>query len=1095
MICDRDVEEKLRSKCYKTRIEAYEQLKACWKRGDFICTHLLPIMARETNIPALEVLLDALEYHSDLGEALPLLGFLGNSRTSLKKKLRALAARMAEKDPAVLCEELVGLCSHKNTKLALSAADMIKELVCSNILVDVTRVLPVLLKHQDAGMRKEGLEIALELHRRVGDKIFTVLGDLKPIQLNEIRERCSASKAAVPTGSSAQQSRPETPCTRQSTSMSSAAARRNTSFTSDAACSRHVPQSGSVLALPTKDEEESALGYFYHKYPFLRDREWKKRLEGLEENLESMKREDPRVLNTFIYAYKEPVFQISLRLLECASMEERGVLCAYCIKKITETKMRDAIYAVLSRLDYGFVISCLIESLGGKNGKVFVETVNALIHLGKPGCEKIKAFMNSCNASGRIEKDAIKRLREEQLVGECEASFSQLSIAPCHAEDKAASGKPCEEWRSQSARGLSEETHCNKYTRSFDAELQHKERVSEKEQETESQSTTHAQSQNASQVGVSCTDAPCLQSANVRHAPDTRCVPQDTRKCSDSAASFQANESPRTAPRLKASDILLSGTSKMRIKNGKDIEKVFTKEFLRIMREEKPQTVLCELAAVDIISISDFVIKFYLDNHLDIGPLAAYFIEKKYILKDYEIRILLEHLIKSETIMDVDKLYPISKLFIMYQKLMHLNTEFVIQRIDTLIKKYGMFRGDKYGYYNVLKSLGKDEYIGSLIRVCPELLQTANESFLSPLPKRRNDRMAGGMSSDAQNTQDGLDRLGYRLCGTSQGCQQSAGLSVSGESRRESSRSLEAHRSMHREHTQEQSLSGGMLDTMPFDTEECAPREYQLRPSFEAFVFEERSKRDPRCRSRIEQCRREFEEDVSIGKVPDLIGDDLQRSREDFVSLNSIIDSSVSALLFSSNSIISKSLIQLNVAREREDTELFELIVRTLIKLTGCKEFVNELSYKSLHLINVELIKMVRFNSLVGDVLINTCLNTDPLTILSIYLDLVENRGLKEICMKLIWRHSKIKNYIKDPQPILDLIHRFYDKNLYRISEDVVLHKTCQLHLSELVSFYKEKIFQFDLKGIVKEYAKNTLTKDADIRKLRESIKKIRDSL
>lgn len=1094
MICDREVEEKLRSKCYKTRIEAYEQLKSCWKRGDYVCTHLHPLMARETNIPALEVLLDALEYHNDLGEMLPLLGFLGNSRTSLKKKLRTLAVRIAKKDPAVLCEELVGLCSHKNTKLALNAADMIKELVRSNTLVDVIRVLPILFKHQDAGIRREGLEIALELHKRVGEKIFTVLGDLKPIQLNEIKERCSASKV-VPAGSSVMQSNPETSCTRQNVSVSSASARRSRFSASDVASSnRYALPSSSVLKVPTSDEEKSALAYFYSKYPFLGEREWKKRLEGLEENLESVKREDPRVLNTFIYAYKEPVFQISLRLLECASMEERSILCAYCIKKITETKMRDAIYAVLSKLDYGFVISCLIESLDGKNGKVFVETVNALIHLGKTGCEKIKVFVDGCSASGRIEKEAIKRLREEQLVGECEASFSQLSIVPGNVEAKATNERLSEEKRGESASSISAETLCNK-TRPHDAEPQRKELISDKMRYPESRNTVYAQSLHANQATASYTDTPCSLSMEVQQTSDTNCIPQDTYNRSNNTVPFQVNESSRTISRFKEGDILLPGVSKMRIKNGKDIEKVFTKEFLRIMREEKPQTVLCELSAVDIISISDFVIKFYLDNHLDIGSLAAYFIEKKYILKDYEIRILLEHLIKSETIMDVDKLYPISKLFIMYQRLMHLNTEFVIQRIDSLIKKYGVFRGDKYGYYNVLKGLGKDEYIGSLIKVCPELLQTANESFLSPVPKRRNDRIAGGMSSDTQNRQEGLDNLGYKMCETSLDSRHSAGLSVSGETKRNFCGSLVSHKRMHKGYTQEQNLNGGMLDTLHLENEEGAPREYQLHPSFEAFVFEERSKRDPRFRSRIEQCRREFEEDVSIGKVPSLIGEDLQKSKEDFISLNSIIDNSVSALLFSANSIISKSLMQLCVARDKENMELFELIVRTLIKLTGCKAFVNELSYKSLHLINVELIKVVRFNSLVGDVLINTCLNTDPLTILSIYLDLVENRSLKEICMKLIWRHSKIRNYIKDPQPILDLIHRFYEKNLYRISEDVVLHKTCQLHLNELVSFYREEIFQFDLKGIVKEYAKNTLTKDADIRKLRESIKKVRDSL
>lgn len=1014
---DRSIEEKLRSKNYKDRIEAYGSLESCWRNKNYASTHLLPLMAKETNVPALEVLLDAVVHHEDLRDLKPLLAFLGNPKTSLRKRLKTLVDRMAEQDVGVLCMELVEMCAHKNTKLALSAAETLKGLVGQAKPQMILPVLPALFKHADAGIRKEGLEIAVEIYKQVGDDVFGVLHDIKQIQINELREKCQGATATTPKVSTA----PGNSSINKSNPVSSKP--RTSTPGTKLAQERVANEDTRHVTPPSKEEEDGALSYFYDKYSFLKDKDWKKRLEGLEESLGSIKQEDPRTLNTFVYAHKESVFQISLKLLECMSMEKKDLVYAYCVKKVTEAKMKDAICDVLSKLDYDFVVSNLVSSLNGKNGKVFVELVGLLVHLGRPECVHIKRFLETCKSTGWAEKEAIQKLRDSLDVGACEASFSQLSIHP----------------------------------RSEDVEALPAKRETDND------------AKNGTPKTVAHTDAqrrvstPPLSTHSDR-APSPNLAPNAAAK-------------PVRAPlKLTEKDILHPGISKLRIKNGKDVGKVFTKAFLALMEETDPAQVAATLNTIDMIPVSDFVIHFYLRHYLDIHPLIDYFVQKKYILKDYEAKLVLEHFIKAEIRTEIDTIYPVSKLFIAFQKLMHLNTEFVIERINALVLKYKFFRGDKHGYYNVLKSLGKDEFVATLIKVCPELLQCVNDSFLSPMPKRRND--TGGLSTFGGRVAEGASAGSFLANSSRMSAVQHGGSPDAQKHSRfdlyRSPTNGKGHEAATRSRASVQARCGVSAQS----------------PSLASLDGS-----DSLCRSRIEQYRRDFEDEFSMPKIPNLITDDLARSREDFADLNSIIDNKVKSLFFSSNSLVNTIIIQLNTVREKGDTELFETIIRTLIKLTNSKELMGELSLKSLELLNTELIKLVKHNSLIGDVLINLCVNTSPVTILAIYLELISDEALKEICMKLIWRHSKLRNYFAETQQIIDLIFKCYEKNLYKISEDVILHKTCQLHLGELVAFHREKIFQFNLQGIIKEYVKNTLNKDADVRCLRDSIRRVRDTL
>ncbi|TBU01465.1 hypothetical protein CWI36_1336p0010, partial [Hamiltosporidium magnivora] len=153
--------------------------------------------------------------------------------------------------------------------------------------------------------------------------------------------------------------------------------------------------------------------------------------------------------------------------------------------------------------------------------------------------------------------------------------------------------------------------------------------------------------------------------------------------------------------------ILKKSISNRKVKNGQEIEEYFTEEFISKLKsvntKEEIENILSLFDTLDKTLVSDFIILFLINNDLlnYIKPLLLYFIEKCYILQQEEVRVLIKYILfKKEYILlkMLDKVFPISKLFLEYERVVDIDRVGVSNEVGRLVSLHGIFKGDVSKY-------------------------------------------------------------------------------------------------------------------------------------------------------------------------------------------------------------------------------------------------------------------------------------------------------------------------------------------------------------------------------------------------------------
>ncbi|KAF7683864.1 Phosphoprotein p93 [Astathelohania contejeani] len=781
-----------------------------------------------------------------------------------------------------------------------------------------------------------------------------------------------------------------------------------------------------------KSEIEQCIDYMTNKYLFLLQKDWNKRLEGFNGNLTSLKKESVRKLIIFFTNYKEPIHLINARILELLKNKindklEEGLaelLADHYLEKITDMKLKNSVIELIERLTTrdSNIIKIVIGYCNKKKfGKGFVAGLDLLGILTRYDKHKIiEKYAETIHCSGREERDAIKRLKErkdEMINNNVIPTPENIEGGIKHNDDNPKDDISNNDFRN------------DKINPSLISDIKESNIVRKEILD----------------------DNPFI----------------DARPTSN--LSFKRRIS-HTRPKI------IKNVIKKRIKNGMRMDDVFTEEFLAIYNKKGiSQDVLDGFETTDKILISDYILKYCIEHDMNeeyLENIIGYFIAREYVLSEYEIRICLEYFItkRNEDVLSVmEQVYPLSKLFIVYQRILKDKPEykdFIINEVFKLVKKNQMFRGNEMYYIDMMKEDdGIVELVQEMCKVNPGILGVIKDNkvfdgeFMSPCGKK------GKFQEDEIiNNNEDMIINNYDVITNDEGI----------------------------------TNSDGIIN----DTASTPPR------------------------NNMERFRKEFESRLSITPRVDrlalektlihLIDANLEISEKAFRKLNNIIDSNIQSIIFSSNSIISSILIQLNDLNENRNS-LFYFIVNILLKLVKNKQFCDELSFEALKTLNYDLIRMMcRSDDIknesgcamkdinLGDVLVNMCLNVPPIMMLRVYLSLVvrlveEKASYKEILLKLTWRHSKgVVKYVKDRsiiEDILMVLQHFYENTPVNIfKDDILIFKIIQLHLTEIVKFYGTAIREFKMKGLIRVYIESLLSGD-DVIDTQERIEKIRDSL
>ncbi|EOB15543.1 Spindle pole body component alp14 [Nosema bombycis CQ1] len=187
------LEEKMKSKNWKERQEAYVRLKSLINQEEF--AFLIPLIQNETNIPALESGIEALlqaENIPPVESVAKIFGHIGNLKTSVRTKVVNLIEFVSQKYHNQCVNVLVDYILLKSTppKTVAGAISALVE-ITDKYDVDLEIVgssLKQIFGHADKAVRGEGTKLCVGLYKKFGEGIRKFIKDLKPIQLKELEE-------------------------------------------------------------------------------------------------------------------------------------------------------------------------------------------------------------------------------------------------------------------------------------------------------------------------------------------------------------------------------------------------------------------------------------------------------------------------------------------------------------------------------------------------------------------------------------------------------------------------------------------------------------------------------------------------------------------------------------------------------------------------------------------------------------------------------------------------------------------------------------------------------------------------------------------
>jgi len=1011
---------RMKSKSWKDRLDVYEELRGIWRDGGEVDREVVRVMQNESNIPALEMAIDALLNVRDLcvGDIKKIFLNIGNAKTSVKARMDALIDNI--EDTEGLAEVFCELMSGKSPKSVSAAVQATSELVrkrgCD--LGRIGKKLAEVMGNTDKGVRNEGAKLCVELYKRNGESVLAYLDGLKPIQKKELMEEFAKCEVV---------------------------------------CSEEVCCEPENVCLEVLKDCE--------------DENWKVRLEAMK----SLKRisknmectgEISRLLSRRIGDVNNQVFLMALEVIKDAKPRNADIIRGL-VERLKEKKgggpekIKDVLECLGFRLDAGNA-----EYLSHRNPCV---RYNLLDYSMRKGC-KDRMFLKKV---GDCMMDPVGEVRGKaiEVVSSVYGKYGDVFEVITDQGILQKIRKVISEANKQQSKAES-------VVVSYKSE---KQTIAERAGDREAIGTSEKIKARPSDIKMNLMQEKPKENAVLDDANSMKEV-----KVADKAKEKAAGDSSSSSKRKCAqgnSEVFVKSFNKQRVKGSGAREDVFTKHFIEKMDRDLFHKVVEMFDGIDKVAVSDFFIDYMVKSKAPEAPINSMllsFISSKYILKECECKQLVEYLLEEgmlEELKMMDRVYPVTKLFLVYQKIGSKQSN---DEILKLVKKYKMFRGNKKMFIDGVRRDG-GVIVDDVIKGCPDFLSFVDElegSFMSTKEADADEKMQTP-SEGREEVVELPEYVSRGVCGNAEECMNA-----------------------------------------PFvQNESFVVDEVDIEASFDALSIHSASglgtPNSKKIRRSIEFTNESRKEEGGLGVVLDyLIDSNPNVSKVAFKRLMSIIDTDLEQLLAFSNSIVSSISIQLFDVLH--DGLFSSLILQVFFKLSQSQVFCRHLRKETLSGANSDLIKIMKKHGmngrseemrkglpsisaqdsmLVGEILINLCLNSKPSQILEVYLEMLEC-SKEEILLKLIWRHSKtLKMDDKDEiRRVLYALMKFYDSNYSSaVSEDGVALKILQLHLKEIVRVYKEDVYGFGLRGLAKVFADGLLRSNDMMR--RSEAEDIKDAL
>ncbi|KAM0671839.1 hypothetical protein OCOL_001281 [Ordospora colligata] len=1004
---------RMKSKSWKDRLDVYEELRGMWRDGVAVDREVIRMMQSESNIPALEMVIDALLNVRDLcvDDIKKIFVNIGNAKTSVKTRIDALIDNI--EDTEGLVEVFCELMSGKSPKSIAAAVQATGELVrkrgCD--LGRIGKRLAEVMGNTDKVVRSEGAKLCVELYKRNGESVLPYLDGLKPIQKKELMEEFAKCEVL---------------CTEE-------------------ACSE--PENAPLEVLRDCEDEN-----------------WKVRLEAMRslkkisKNMECTG-EISRLLSRRLGDVNNQVFLMALDVIKDVKPRSTDIIRGL-VERLKEKKgsgsekIKEVLECLGFRLDAGNA-----EYLSHKNPCV---RYNLLDYSLKNEC-KDKVFLKKV---GDCMMDPVGDVRGKaiEVVSSVYEKYGDIF-------DLISDQGVLQKIR----KVISDVNKLQRNTKEVSADYKNeKQTIVERSGAIEAISMNEKIKKESSDIKIQ----------TIQEKPKENAVQDDLKEMKEMKVIDKGKE--KTVGDILSngkrkhtqgnSEFFAKNFNKQRVKGSGTREDVFTQQFIEKMDNDSFHKVVEMFDVIDKVAVSDFFIDYMVRSKAPEAPINSMllsFISSKYILKECECKQLVEYLLAEgmfEELKMMDRVYPVTKLFLVYQKIGSKQSN---DEILKLVKKYKMFRGNKKMFIDGVRRDGGVS-IDEVIKGCPDFL-----SFV--------DELEGSFMS----TKDTAVDADVNMHAISEGEEEIVGQPE--------------YRDRECNDDVDEEMNAPFVQNESFVIDEA-----DIEASFDALSIHSTSvigtPNSKKIRRSIEFVNEPRKEDEGgLGVVLDyLIDSNPDVSKVAFKRLINIIDIDLEQLLAFSNSIVSSISIQLFDVLH--DSLFCSLILQVFFKLSQSQVFCRHLRKETLLGANSDLIKIMKKyggeernegtrmrlpsissqdSSLVGEILINLCLNSKPSQILEVYLDMLEC-SKEEILLKLIWRHSKTLNMDDrdEIRRILCVLMKFYDSNYgSAVSEDGVALKILQLHLKEIVKFYKEGVHEFGLRGLAKVFADRLLRNNDIVRR------------
>lgn len=488
-----------------------------------------------------------------------------------------------------------------------------------------------------------------------------------------------------------------------------------------------------------------------------------------------------------------------------------------------------------------------------------------------------------------------------------------------------------------------------------------------------------------------------------------------------------------------------------RCKDCKNKEILFTEEFVAMLASKNDyKKVLSLFEHEDMISLSDYIIEYFDKHELlshdyeyakkFLSKLISYFIEKEYILREVEARMLCDILKnEKEMLLKLPLIYPkskLEKLIVKQNEFDSMNASFLSLKMETSYINSPCKKSKPDVKHNNLASF--KPFIDTNISDSPAEQETQTCKYAKEFVVE-SDKTKLNTSNNVATSNHYYENINGSINNYSKSI-------------------------AHDQHNSSYTLDKAKLEKYSFEMSQYKTETLGVD------------------RFALEQI------------LANLIDSKEMTSKKAFEDLNTIIDTNITSLYFSRNAIVSSIIMQLSECLVTKIGSS-ELILSTLLKLCKNKGFISDLSYNAIHSINIDIINLIKDEkdsknqntrnvNYASDILLSICANGDCVTVFKSYLALFETitGDTRKLLYKLICKHAKHTKSIFDDkhkiQEIIDALNVFLENNCLKIiKNDVVAIKVIQLHINEFCLYFREAIYEFRLDGLVRRIVDKTMGK------------------